>query len=155
MSDTDHWLTEYGVRHQNIGHPAVYWLSVIMLIIANVGLLWAIPVPAEFVAISPLLNWGTVFLLAAVIYYFIISLPLAFGMLPFVVAIAAFHLWLQNSPYSALPASVGLAAGALIGLVVGQYRGNGLRGVLSDIQLMMIAPVWLLSRLYRRLGIPH
>lgn len=155
MSETDRWLAEYGASHRNISHPAVYWLSVVLLVVATIGLLWALPVPSAFADISPLLNWGTVFLLAAVVYYFIISLPLAFGMLPFVLAIAAFHLWLQHSVYSTLAASAGLGVGALIGLCLGQFRGNGARGVLNDIQLMMIAPVWLLSRLYRALGIPH
>lgn len=155
MSETDRWLSDYGASHRNMRHPVVYWLSVPLLVVATIGLLWAIPVPGELSAISPILNWGTLFLLAAVVYYFIISLPLAFGMLPFVLAVVAFHVWLQNSPYSALYASVGLTLGATLGLCAGHYRGSGLRGVLSDVQLMMIAPVWLLSRLYRRLGIPH
>lgn len=155
MSETDRWLDDYGTSHRNISHPAVYWVSVQLLVVATIGLLWAIPVPQEFADISPILNWGTVFLLAAVVYYFIISLALAFGMLPFILAIVAFHVWLQHSPYSALTASLGLTLGALLGLCAGHYRGDGLRGVLNDIQLMMIAPVWLLSRAYRRLGIPH
>jgi hypothetical protein len=29
-----------------------------------------------------------------------------------------------------------------------------MQAVLRDIQLMMIAPVWLLSNLYRKIGIP-
>ena len=155
MAETDRWLNEYDANHRDIRHPAVYWLSVVLLVVGTIGLLWALPVPAAFAEISPLLNWGSVFLLASVVYYFIISLPLAFGMLPFVLAIGAFHLWLQHSAYSTLAASSGLAVGALIGLSLGQFRGDGARGVLNDIQLMMIAPVWLLSKLYRALGIPH
>ena len=102
MSETDRWLDDYGASHRNISHPPVYWLSVIVIVVGTVGLLWALPVPDEFLAISPLLNWGTAFLLSAVVYYFIISLALAFGMLPFVVCIVMFHLWLQYSIYSAL-----------------------------------------------------
>lgn len=155
MAETDRWLADYGASHRNITHPPVYWLSVPVIVLGTVGLLWALPVPDEFLEISPILNWGTAFLLAAVVYYFIISLPLAFGMLPFIVCIVVFHVWLQLSPYSALRASMGLVVAGLIGLYLGHYRGGGLRAVLKDIQLMMIAPVWLLSRLYRRLGIPH
>ena len=155
MAETDRWLEEYGASHSNITHPPVYWSSVLVVVFGTVGLLWALPIPDEFLAISPILNWGTAFLLASVIYYFIISLPLAFGMLPFIVCIVAFHLWLQFSPYSALHASIGLVVAGLLGLYLGHYRSGGLRAVLTDVQLMMIAPVWLLSRLYRRLGIPH
>jgi uncharacterized membrane protein YGL010W len=155
MIETDRWLADYGASHRNITHPLVYWLSVPITVLGTVGLLWALPIPAEFLAISPIFNWGTAFLLAAVVYYFIISLPLAFGMLPFVVAVVAFHLWLQLSPFSSLRASLGMVSGGLLGLYLGHYRGDGLRAVARDIQLMMIAPIWLLSRLYRRLGIPQ
>ena len=155
MPETDRWLDDYGASHRDITHPVVYWLSVFVVVFGTVGLLWAVPVPDEFIEISPILNWGTAFLLAAVVYYFIISLPLAFGMLPFVMCVVAFHVWLQISAYSSLHASLGLLAGGLVGLYLGHYRHGGLRAVAKDVQLMMIAPVWLLSRLYRRLGIPH
>ena len=155
MPETDRWLDDYGASHRNITHAPVYWLSVIVIVVGTVGLLWALPVPDEFFVISPLLNWGTAFLLAAVVYYFVISLSLAFGMIPFVAGIVTFHLWLQYSMYSALTASAGMVAAGLVGLYLGHYRGDGLRAVLRDVHLMMIAPVWLLSRLYRRLGIPH
>ena len=47
-----------------------------------------------------------------------------------------------------------LFAGSLGGLYLGHYQSGGLRAVARDVQLMMIAPAWLLSNLYRRLGIP-
>lgn len=155
MPETDRWLDDYGASHREITHPPVYWLSVIVIIVGTVGLLWSLPVPDEFLEISPIFNWGTAFLLSAVVYYFILSLALAFGMLPFVFAVCAFHLWLQLSAYSALYASTGMVAAGLIGLYLGHYRAGGLTAVLKDVHLMMIAPAWLLSRLYRRLGIPH
>ncbi len=154
MAETDRWLRDYGESHRNITHAPVYWLSAIGIVFGTVGLLWALPVPEEFIEISPVLNWGTTFLLAAVVYYFILSLPLAIGMLPFIIVVVGFQVWLQWSPYSALRASVGLVVAGLIGLYLGHYRHAGVIGVVRDVQLMMIAPAWLLSRLYRRLGIP-
>lgn len=155
MAETDRWLEEYGASHQQIAHAPIYWTSVLVLAVGAVGLLWSLPVPGAFGEISPLLNWGTTFLLAAIVYYFIISMPLAIGMLPFVAAVILFHLWLVLSPWSAVHASAGLTLAGLLGIAIGRFRRGGLRGVLADIQLMMIAPLWLLSRLYRRLGIPH
>ena len=155
MPETDRWLAEFGARHRQITHAAVYWFAMPVLILGTVGLLWSLPIPVEFTEISPLLNWGTTFLLAAVVYYFVLSLPLAFGMIPFVLAIAAFHQWLQVSPYSGLHASGGLLAAGLIGLYLSHRGRGGLRAMLGDVQHMMIAPAWLLSRLYHKVGIPH
>jgi uncharacterized membrane protein YGL010W len=111
-------------------------------------------VPAAFLAISPALNWATAFLLAAVVYYFVISIPLAIGMLPFLAGVVTLEIWLAHSDYSALRAATGLTLASVIGLYVGRREVSGFRGVLEDVQLLMIAPLWVLSRLYRRLGIP-
>ena len=156
MPETDRWLEDFGKSQEDIPHAPVYWLAVPITILGTVGFLWSLPVPNEFREISPVLNWGSAFLLSAVVYYFIISLPLAFGILPFVVAVAGFELWLQFSTFSALHASLGLIAGGLLGLAMGRAgSGRGIAAVLNDVQHIMIAPVWLLSVLYRKLGIPH
>jgi hypothetical protein len=48
-----------------------------------------------------------------------------------------------------------MTAASVGGLYASHYAGGGLRAVCRDIQLMMIAPVWMLSVLYRNLGIPR
>jgi uncharacterized membrane protein YGL010W len=63
-------------------------------------------------------------------------------------------LWLENSGLPSRKLSAGLVMGGVIGLYIGHYPRGGTHAVVRDIQLMMIAPMWVLSRLYRRLGIP-
>jgi hypothetical protein len=154
MTDTEDWLTRYGETHSDIASPLVYWTAVLMVVIGAVGILWWIPVPAEFEAISPLVNWGSLFLMAATVYYFIISVPLAMGMLPFVLGVAYAHVWLAVSEYSPIRISVAFLVAGIIGLLLGQRREKPVVRVLRDLQLMMIGPAWLLSVLYRRMGIP-
>ena len=134
--------------------PIVYWLAVPGIVVGTVGMLWSLPVPVEFVDISPVLNWGSAFLMAAVVYYFIISIPLAIGMLPFVAGLSALEFWLAESPFALGWLAGVLIVASIVGLYLGHYRNGGVRAVYVDVQLMMIAPVWLLSNLYRRLGIP-
>ena len=136
MSETDNWLERYEKNHQNLSNPLVYWA-------------------AEFHAISPFLNWGSAFLIATTIYYFIISLSLAIGMLPFMLGLASLQLWLEGSRYPALGVSVGLLVAGIVGLLLGRRDAGGLRAVVQDLQLMMIGPAWLLSVIYRRFGIPY
>ena len=155
MSETDKWLTEYGKSHEQISFAGIYWIAVLTLVLGTVGMLWSLPVPVEFARISPVLNWGSSFLMAAVVYYFIISMPLAVGMLPFVFGIAAMETWLVESEYSLVRISTTTFALSLAGLYLGQRENGGVKAVFRDIQLMMIAPVWLLSNLYKRFGIPY
>ena len=155
MSDTENWLERYEKNHSNISNPLVYWAAVPMVVVGTVGLLWHLPIPEEFRQISPLLNWGSAFLMAAAIYYFIISLSLAIGMLPFLIGLASLHLWLTASEYPAVGVSTGLLVAGIVGLVLGRRDAGGFRAVLQDLQLMMIGPAWLLSVIYRRIGIPY
>jgi hypothetical protein len=117
-------------------------------------MLWSLPIPQEFVEISPVLNWGSAFLMAAVVYYFIISISLAIGMLPFVAGVSAVQYWLGESPWSLARISSGIVVASVIGLYIGHHKKGGIKAVFHDIQLMMIAPAWLLANLYKRLGIP-
>jgi len=153
MSEIDRWLSQYGDSHREISHPALYWLAVLMLVPATAGLLWSLPLPEAFVQISPVLNWGSMFLMVALVYYFIISFSLAIGMLPFIFAVTALGFWLTRSGLSVAGASIGLMIAAVAGLYVGRRGSGGVRAVRRDIQLMVIGPIWLLSKLYRRLGI--
>lgn len=154
MSETEDWLTSYGESHAQIASPLVYWAAVPMVVLGTVGLLWSLPVPDRFYAISPIINWGSLFLMAATVYYFIISVPLAIGMLPFVLGIASIQLWLETSEYSPVRVATGLLIAGIVGLFAGRRGERVIVRVLRDLQLMMIGPAWLLSVLYRRMGIP-
>jgi uncharacterized membrane protein YGL010W len=154
MTGIDSWLDRYEANHHGLRNPVVYWAAVPMLVLGTVGLFWALPVPLQFFEISPLLNWGSAFLMATAIYYFIISLSLAIGMLPFLLGLAAFQLWLGQSLYPPLGVSLGLLAAAIVGLWLGRRGPGSFRAMLQDFQLMMIGPVWLLSLVYRRFGVP-
>jgi len=155
MTESYNWLEHYGQDRSHLANPWVYWAAVLMIVAATVGFLWSLPIPAEFREISPLLNWGSAFLMAATIYYFIISLSIAIGMLPFVLALAALHMWLASSVYPALGVSVGLFVAGITGLWLGRRGAGGFRAMFQDLQLMMIGPAWLLSSVYRRFGIPY
>lgn len=154
MTGIDNWLDRYEREHDDVTNPIVYWAAVPMVVLGTVGLFWYLPIPAEFVEISPLLNWGSAFLMATAIYYFIISLSLAIGMLPFLLGLAALQLWLGQSVYPQPGVSIGLLVAGTTGLWLGRRGPGRVHGVLRDFQLMMIGPAWLLSVIYKRFGIP-
>jgi uncharacterized membrane protein YGL010W len=154
MTEIDGLLRRFEETHRNLSNPTIYWAAVPVVVVGTVGLLWSLPVPDEFFEISPLLNWGTAFLMAAAVYYFIISVSLAIGMLPFVIGVAGIHMWLVAGDYPLFRVSLGLLVAGIIGLWLGHRNESGPRAVLQDLQDMMIGPAWLLSVLYRRIGIP-
>lgn len=154
MTDTLSWLERYESNHSNLTYPLVYWAAVPMVVVGTVGLLWNLPVPQQFYEISPLLNWGSAFLMVTAVYYFIISLALAIGLLPFVLGVAFIQVWLQQSGYAPMRAAAGLLVAGIIGLWLGHRNEKGFGAMLEDLQTIMIGPAWLLSVIYRRVGIP-
>lgn len=154
MSDTDQWLELYASNQRAIRFRPVYGLAALLLAVGLVGMLWSMPVPDALLEISPLLNWGSIFLMAATIYYFIISVPLAIGMLPVIFAIIALQRWLDTSGDWLRPIAALMTLAGVAGLYLAHYGRGGIRAVFRDIQLVMIAPLWALAALYRRLGIP-
>ncbi|MEM1263909.1 MAG: Mpo1-like protein [Pseudomonadota bacterium] len=155
MSTAQVWLDAYAVSHQNPINKALHWVCVPLIVISLIGLLWSIPVPAAFYAISPALNWGTTFLLAAVVYYFVMSWSLALGMLPVVVGIVAAVIWMESLPYPLLYSSIVLFAAAWIGQFIGHVIEGEKPSFFEDLQFLMIGPLWMLAAIYRQFGVRY
>ena len=156
MTDAERWLGEFAANQQQVGLPLVYWPGIFAVIIGLVGLLWSLPVPDAFRAISPVLNWGTTFLLAATVYYFVISVPLAIGMLPFTLGLVALEMRIAH--FTQLPlawATLSLLAAGMLAIWFSQSQEATRDFVWRHLLLVMLGPLWLLSDLYRRLRIPY
>jgi uncharacterized membrane protein YGL010W len=146
-------LSEYGESHQNPTNKLVHWVCVPLIMFSLLGLLWAVPVPAAIQRISPWLNWGTLVMALALVYYVRLSGRLALGMvLVWVVMAGALHLVAE---LARLPLwAICLIIFALAW--VGQFWGHKVEGkkpsFLKDLQFLLIGPLWLLHFVYRRLG---
>ena len=149
------WLDAYAESHQNPTNKALHYVCVPIIVVSLIGLLWSIPVPNGFAAISPALNWGTAFLLAAVVYYFVMSVPLALGMLPIVVAIVAAVVWLESLPVPLLYSSLALFVVAWVGQFIGHQIEGKKPSFFQDLQFLMIGPLWILAAVYRRFGLAY
>lgn len=153
LKSVDIWLEEYGESHRNPVNKAIHWICVPLIALSLVGVLWDLPVPRAFADISPVMNWGMLFLMASIVYYFILSPRLALGM---VIVIAGFVLalwWLDTLSIPLWQICVAIFVAAWIGQFVGHAIEGQKPSFFKDLQFLMIGPLWLLSFVYRRLGI--
>lgn len=149
-------LDEYGESHQNSTNKTIHWICVPLIVFSIIGLLWAIPVPQVFEDIGQgWLNWGTIFMVLAFIYYILLSPQLSLGMIV-VSGSMAVGLYLINQ--SALPLWL-VSVVIFVGAWVGQFIGHNIEGkkpsFLKDLQFLLIGPLWLLSFIYNRIGIKY
>jgi uncharacterized membrane protein YGL010W len=155
MRTVEQWLSEYGESHQNPINKRLHWICVPIIVLSLVGLLWSLPVPNAFGEISPLLNWGTLLLLVGVLYYFSMSRSLAIGMAIFVAVLISLVAALDRLPWSLWMICLSLFVVAWIGQFIGHHYEGKRPSFFKDVQFLMIGPLWLLSFIYRRLGIRY
>lgn len=155
MRTVEQWLQEYSESHRDPTNKTLHWICVPIIVVSLIGLLWSVPVPAPWREISPLLNWGSMFLAASVVYYLAMSWSLALGMALFVGLVVWSIVGLQNLPWPLWGVCLALFVAAWIGQFIG-HRYEGRRpSFFKDIQFLMIGPLWLLSFVYRKLRIPY
>ncbi len=155
MRSTQDWLDEYSESHQNPVNKTVHWVCVPLIALTVIGMLWSLPVPQSFSDVSPMLNWGMFFMMASVVYYFILSPSLALGMLVVIAAFTGILVWLDGFATPLWVISLAIFVLAWIGQFIGHAVEGARPSFFKDLQFLMIGPMWLLSFVYRRLGIPY
>lgn len=155
IQSVESWLDEYGESHQNPTNKTIHWICVPLIALSLIGVLWDMPVPAAFADISPVMNWGMLFMMASVVYYFIMSPRLAVGMVLLMIVFALLLGWLDSLATPLWQICVAVFVLAWIGQFVGHIAEGKRPSFFKDLQFLMIGPLWLLSFVYRRLGIRY
>ena len=155
LTTVQEWLDEYGASHTNPANEVINWICVPLIALSVIGVLWSLPVPAAFVEISPAMNWGTLFMMAAVVYYFILSPSLAIGMIAVIAMFVAALLWMDSLETPLWQICVAIFVLAWIGQFIGHAIEGKRPSFFKDLQFLMIGPMWLLAFVYRRFGIRY
>jgi len=156
MRSAVQWLDEYGDSHRNPTNKALHWICVPVIVWCVIGLLWSIPSPRAFRAMSPAVNWGSIAVIAALAYYSLLSVRLALGALPLLLA----FLWsIDRLERSALLPLWSICVSLFVLAWIGQFIGHAVEGkrpsFFKDLQFLLIGPIWLLAALYRRARIRY
>lgn len=152
MRSIHSWLDEYGESHRNPVNKRLHWICVPLIVLSVIGLLWSIPVPRIWAADSALLNWGVLFIVLALAYYYLLAWRLALGM-TVITCIMCAVIYAANR--FSLPLWL-LSLGVFVLAWIGQFVGHKIEGkkpsFFKDIQFLLIGPLWLLAFVYRRAG---
>jgi uncharacterized membrane protein YGL010W len=154
MRTVEQWFGEYGESHSHPSNELLHIICVPPIVMTVIGFLWSIPVPDSVAAVSPWLNFATVAVAGAIVYYLKLSFRLAIGAAAGLIGLLFVVRWLDTLAWP-------LWATCLVIFVlawIGQFIGHSIEGkrpsFMKDVQFLLIGPVWLLGHLYRKLGIP-
>ncbi len=152
----DQWFAEYGESHQDHTNETIHWICVPVIFFTVVGLLWSIPVPAMLAGPLPWFRWVHPGLIAAMIFYFRLSAPLAFGLLGFVAFCSALvELQAAFCPFPVWKSSLILFVLAWIGQFIGHKLEGQKPSFLKDVVFLLIGPAWLMHFIYKKLKIAY
>lgn len=148
----DRWLGNYAEDHRNGTNQFIHWICVPLIVWTVIALLWVLPVPTMFA--RPGL-WAGLAAVGAVAYYLRLSPALGVAMLVFLVALMALTHWFHVR----LGASTLMwsAIGVFVVAWIAQFIGHQIEGkrpsFLTDLAYLLIGPLWLMSKLFRRAGL--
>ncbi|MBX2904042.1 MAG: DUF962 domain-containing protein [Chitinophagales bacterium] len=157
MKTIQNWLDEYAVSHQNPTNKKVHFVCVPVIFFTIVGLLYSIPFPQLVDLKIVEFNVATIALVLVTLYYLRLSVSLAIGMFlfSFLCLVISQSIVLQSSK------SV-LAITCVILFIMAwifQFWGHNIEGkkpsFLKDLQFLMIGPAWIMSFIYKKLGISY
>jgi len=152
MKTIQQWLDEYGESHQNDTNKTIHWICVPAIFFSIVGLLYGIKLPVTISGMQ--LNVAMLVLGLVTVYYLSLSKTLWIGLLLFAVLCLWFCHLIEKSNYIQL-----WLCSVIVFIVawIGQFYGHKVEGkkpsFLKDIQFLMIGPAWLMSSIYKKMGI--
>ena len=156
MKPAQRWLDEYGESHQHPLNEKIHWICVPLIMLSLVALLSLLPLNLEILNQYQHLNHlGFVLVVFASLYYFFLSIPLFAGMILISVLLLTGVQWLSTLPFPLWQSSLTIFVVAWIGQLYGHKVEGKKPSFFKDVQFLLIGPLWLLSKLYRRYGITY
>jgi len=155
MRTLNQWLDEYGESHTNETNKLIHWICVPAIFLSVTGLLYCVKLP-WFITGALQLNIAMIVLLLTTTYYLSLSIPIGMGMLLFgIICLALCYMFESFIP-------VPLWAFCIVLFIIawiGQFYGHKVEGkkpsFLKDIQFLLIGPMWLMSFIYKKIGMKY
>jgi uncharacterized membrane protein YGL010W len=145
------WLDEYGSHHQNGINKIIHWICVPLIFFSVVGLLYSVKL--RYTIFEFQLNMAVFALVFVMLYYQKLSVTLSFGMFLFSILCLFFCNLMEVNGYKLWQVSIGIFAAAWIGQFIGHKIEGEKPSFLDDLQFLLIGPAWLLSFIYKKIGV--
>jgi uncharacterized membrane protein YGL010W len=138
----DTLLDQYGESHRNPTNELIHFVCIPVIVFTLLGILWSIHPLAAVAAV-----------LAALVYYFRLSRPFAFGML--LLSAVMLAILAMMPPTTVLPLSIAIFVVAWIGQFIGHKIEGKKPSFFDDLRFLLIGPLFVLGFLYRRLHVAY
>ena len=155
MSKIERLLGEYKESHQNETNQLIHWIFVPLIFLSVIGILWDVKLPIEldFLGGEPL-NVAMIVALLVFAYYLSLSFAISVGMLT-ITGIGMLACYFYNGALSVWVISLGIFVVSWIMQFVGHKVEGKKPSFFKDLEFFLVGPMWVLAKLYNKLGIKY
>ena len=135
-------LDQYSDSHRNPTNELIHFVCVPVIVFTLLGILWSIHAALAVAAV-----------VAALVYYFRLSPPFAFGMLLMSAVMLALLALMPAG--TVLPLSIAIFVVAWVGQFIGHKIEGKKPSFFDDLRFLLIGPLFVLGFLYRRFHVAY
>jgi uncharacterized membrane protein YGL010W len=147
----DDWFASYSRDHRDPVNQAIHMVAVPAILWSVVALLWCIPIHASWFRSGV---WAGLAMFAAWTFYNRLSRRIGYGM--FVVFFTMGCLCRLVTLRAGIDVLLWSALAVFVVAWIAQFVGHRIEGrkpsFLTDIVYLLIGPIWVLAKFYRRMG---
>ena len=156
MKNIHQWLDAYGESHQNKTNKRIHWICVPLIMLSLLGILslvkFSIPLNDNIFCITI----AHVLIFLAILFYLRLSTSITIGM--FIISfICLFFIYRFELLFSSNKQLFLIYLSIFVFSWIGQFIGHKIEGkkqsFFEDLQFLLIGPAWLLSFVYKKMGI--
>ena len=155
VRDIYQWIHDYGVSHQNPANKKIHWVCVPVIMLTLLGLLSLV----KFDIGGFKINSAYILIALAWLFYLRLSIKISIGMFIisglFLLGIYQLEQFIGLENKTLLFIYVGVFVLAWIGQFIGHKIEGQKPSFFEDLQFLLIGPAWLLSFIYKKLGIKY
>ncbi|CAN5682950.1 DUF962 domain-containing protein [soil metagenome] len=151
MKTMQQWLEEYGSHHTNGVNKIIHWICVPLIFFSVVGLLYSVKFQMTIFTFK--INLAVFGLVFVMLYYQKLSVTLSFGMFLFAIVCLFFCNLIEVNGYRLWLVSIIIFVTAWIGQFIGHKIEGQKPSFLEDLQFLLIGPAWLMSFIYKKIGV--
>ena len=149
----DRFFASYSADHQNETNQLIHVFAGPLILWSVIALVWCIPV---FGTLFKSGIWAALAMFAAWMFYNRLSRPIGYGMLAIFFTMACVCRLIEQT--FGVQALLLTAIAVFVGAWIAQFIGHSKRyegkkpSFFTDLTYLLIGPIWVLSKFYRKMG---
>ncbi|MEQ8324932.1 MAG: DUF962 domain-containing protein [Vicingaceae bacterium] len=153
------WFDKYAEHHQNPINKAIHWVCVPSIFFSLIGILSLLSFNLGSEITPSYLNYylhaGSLLILFGLLFFFRLSVPIALGMMVISLIILKGIAFMHRTGMDVAMVCISIFVVAWIGQFIGHKIEGAKPSFLDDLKFLLIGPAWLLSFVYKAIGVKY